>query len=269
MAESGDNNIIAPVQVQQQVQQQINIIDKNAYDVLNVKLEKVKEELAQHNTEFEKFCSQPTMVKIKKYITFDGNHCKKITPHEYNLIEDTYKSKLSPLNPKIIGFNKHIENVKKMLVDVTHEITKLANLRDKEPNLDVKVVRDYEKQIAKIEEEKAKLILSIEKPEILKDYPYYQIYDNDACIISKEYNRYVNKVNPLKKLIALLETEIAKELWRDRYMTYAKENNLEVDEENIFRVCNKHWYDGNINAKNIDITLLDTSIGIIHCAVKV
>ena len=268
MVENSDNSIIASVQLQQHVQPNVIITDKNAYDVLNAKLEKVKDEIAQHNTEFEKFCSQPTMVKIKKYITFDGNHCKVITPNEFNLIKDTYESKLSPLNPKIVGFNKHIENVKKMLVDVTHEITKLANLRDKEPNLDVKAVRDYEKQIAKIEEEKANLILSIDKPEILKDYPYYQIYDNDAYIISKEYNRYVNKVNPLKKLIALLETEIAKELWRDRYMNYAKENNLEVDEENIFRVCNKHWYDGNINAKNIDVKMLDTSIGIIHCAVK-
>jgi hypothetical protein len=248
-------------------EKQVTIIDKDAYDALNTKLIKVKDELEQHNKEYEDFCSPPDMVRIIKYSKFVGNHCQIIPQHEYELIYQIYNGNLSPLYPQIIGLNAHIENIKKSIVDVTCEITKLAELRDKQPNFDVAVIRDYKMKIATLELEKETLINSIEKPEILIDFPNYSKYKNDGIIISKEYNRYVNKINPLKKLIILLETEIEKELWRYRYITYSHENGLEVDEENIFRVCNKHWYEKNIDlavARNITKENIVTNIGLIH-----
>jgi hypothetical protein len=65
----------------------------------------------------------------------------------------------------------------------------------------------------------------------------------------------------------VIETEINKELWRDRYNTYSHEHSLEVDEENIFRFCNNHWYEKNIDlaaAKNITKENSKTNIGVIH-----
>jgi hypothetical protein len=154
-----------------------------------------------------------------------------------------------------------------LILNVKHEITKLAELRDKQPNFDVAIIRNYKMKIVKLEEEKKSIIQSVEKPDILKDYPTYTKYEYDGKIISSEYNRHVNKVNPIKKLIVLLEKEIQKELWYDRYISYAKENELEVDEENIFRVCNQHWFEKNnslATAKNITTENLETNIGVIH-----
>ena len=248
-------------------EKQVTIIDKDAYNALNTKLKKVKDELEQHNKAYEDFCSSPDMVRIIKHIKFVGNHCQMISRCEYDLIYQIYNGKLSPVYPKIIGLNAHIENINKYIVDVTCEITKLAELRDKQPNFDVAVIRDYKMKIATLELEKENLINSIEKPEILNDFPNYSKYENDGLIISKEYNRYVNKINPLKKLIILLETEIEKELWRYRYITYSHENGLEVDEENIFRVCNKHWYEKNIDlatARNITKENIEKNIGLIY-----
>ena len=246
---------------------QVTITDKDAYEVLISKLKKSNDELETHNKEYEYFCAQPDMVRIIKYVKFVGNHCQLIPYSAFQHFELSYYNNLSALNPTIVGINKHIENINKLILDVKHEITKLAELRDKQPNFDVKVIRDYELKIKQLEDEKKNLINSIEKPVILKDYPTYTNYEYDGKIISKEYNRHVNKVNPVKKLIVLLETEIQKELWRDRYIIYSNENVLEVDEENIFRVCNNHWFEKNTDlatARNILSQNIESNIGVIH-----
>jgi len=243
------------------------ITDKDAYNTLNIKLKKANDELDTYNKEYEYFCAQPDMVRITKYVKFVGNHCQLIPYSAFEQIDLNYYNKLSPLNTTIVGINKHIENLNKLILNVKHEITKLAELRDKQPNFDVAIIRDYELKIKKLEEEKKSIIQSVEKPEILKDYPTYIKYEYDGKIISREYNCHVNKVNPIKKLIVLLENEIQKELWNDRYNTYSHEHSLEVDEENIFRVCNNHWYEKNIDlaaAKNITKENIETNIGVIH-----
>jgi len=154
-------------------EQQVKITDKDAYEVLIVKLKKANDELEQHNKEYEDFCAQPDMVRIIKYVKFVGNHCQILSNSEFDLIVQTYKGKLSPLNTTIVGINKHIENINKLILDVKNEITKLAELRDKQPNFDVAIIRNYKMKIVKLETEKETLINSIEKPEIMKDYILY------------------------------------------------------------------------------------------------
>lgn len=176
------------------------------------KLKKSKQNLEDSKKAYEVFCSRPDIVKILKHIKCIGNHCQILTFEAFDQVRKNYEVKLSPHNAEIRGINCQIDNITKKRLEVISEIDKLAKLRDKLPNYDVKVIRDLDMKIKNLEKDKENIIMSVEKPELLKDYYSYMYYESDAKIIEREYNRYVNAVNPIKKHIALLENEIEKEL---------------------------------------------------------
>jgi hypothetical protein len=87
------------------------------------------------------------------------------------------------------------------------------------------------------------IISTIEKPDVLIMYSTYKLYQTAV----ETYLSITNQIFILKKDINKLQSsmkeykdEITLELWRGRYQNYAKKYELNVDSENLFRVCNMH-----------------------------
>ena len=149
-----------------------------------------------------------------------------------------YKSALKKLNDDLMVVNKQIAAKKT-------EITKKLVVRGK-PNPEdwnqYQVIRDLESEWLRIKNHhQIPPLPSKNDIEFFNRYPSYQTY------ISAAKTDFVSKTNPIRselkcctEMLKRVEVALLEDTWRPKYLIYAWKNDLDCDDENIFRVCNMH-----------------------------
>ncbi len=123
---------------------------------------------------------------------------------------------------------------------IRNDIKKSSELLNIAPNYDIPIINELNDKIKKLQSEIPKCVIPYPQVEEFVNFYKYNALLTHYKIIKCDID--AHRIILEKKLKKIKEI-VAKEEWTIRYKKYAEENNLEVNDDNIFAVCNKHKMD--------------------------
>lgn len=239
----------------------LNLADPESYYALQKGITILQQKREKLQIERDNYLNQPEIARIHQYIqmhtrnkytSLDGQI--KNLKNAYLIATKQLAVKIQKDNPTISMYYNKLTSLRNELQTIKADIAYKSSLRGKQPNYNVEIVTDYEEHIVRLKSQIKKIKQSVQKDQILIDYPTMSVLQNELDNYSDKIANF-NKIDgKYYKQLKELNIELTKEIWRSRYISYAETNSLNVDEENIFRVCNTYWIEQNMQSENIDCT---------------
>lgn len=156
----------------------------------------------------------------------------------FETTDQAYKSSVKKLNDDLMVVNRQIAAKKE-------EITKKLAVRGKpipENWSQYQVIRDLESEWLRIKTEHQMAPMPSQADiEFFNKYPGFMIYYRAAWdVFSAQNDPIENKIKCCDEMLKRVEVALLEDTWRPKYLIYAWKNDLDCDDENIFRVCNRH-----------------------------
>lgn len=172
-----------------------------------------------------------------------------MSKEKFNAMERAYRDADTAYELALKQLNAEIKTIRNAINAKKAEIGKTLTIRGKPlPSSDdkwcsqYKVIRDLEATITETKNRH-----QIPPPPSQKDREFfekYRLYDYYEAVVRRFCG---SQILPIEKQLkscqaklAELNKAIEEETWRRKYLIYALRNGLECDDENLFRVCNKH-----------------------------
>lgn len=238
----------------------LDLADPEAYYALQKGITNLQQKREKLQLERDNFVKDPKIARIYKYVQMYSKKLNttvnaQISPYIYNGYNDAckkFEAQMGKITPKISSNSYNISKLQKELQNIKDNIAYKSRLRGKQPNYNVSIVTEIEEHISLWNDDINKIKQSVQKDSILIDYPTLEDLKTDMVIYFNKINNF-NKIDgKYYKQLKELNIELTKEIWRSRYITYAEKHSLNVDEENIFRVCNTYWIEQNMQTETID-----------------
>jgi hypothetical protein len=213
------------------------------YQNLNCKLTEllVKQEAIPHPSSKVKY------EQLMRFIIYDekNNNYLPFTYSDYRIMRFSYDMEMVKHNQNLQEYTSQIASLSKYVVEEKARITKIAELRGNTPTFPPNVI-NAESNIKQLEKNiKICTQKCPEKPEILVCFPTYSAYEIIWNKFSKSLQVYERAKAVLQPDIDLIRELMLMEIWRKPYSRYAREHNIDVDEnsDELFIECNSDHFD--------------------------
>jgi len=222
-----------------------------SYNDLEISLNEINKKIAglKSNIDYKNFnsivhCQMYNLI-MTEYIS--GKKPKNVINEDRLLelwknINNNYNRTINH-NPQINTYRNQILENNNIIARLKQDIERVSKMRNKTPNFNVKIINDWEVCNVQLQNNINSIISTIEKPDVLIMYSTDELYETAAetyLSITKQLSRLKKDIKKLQSSMKEYKDEITLELWRGRYQNYAKKYQLNVDSENLFRVCNMH-----------------------------
>jgi hypothetical protein len=159
----------------------------------------------------------------------------------YDSAKNAYKVAIKKSNNELMPTHKNIDD-KKLEISEKLLIRGKALPRNDDEWRQYQVIRDMMSDLDDIKNRN-----QIPSPPSQKDnefferYFNYYIYEASAEAWFKTRSEPINnQMSQFRAELVPIQQALEEEIWRPKYLTYAYENDLQCDDENIYRVCNQH-----------------------------
>ncbi len=180
---------------------------------------------------------------------------EKLDERETN-VKERFANVIFPLNEKEfdecklknqvtrLEYKEYYDKEYKTILKLTEESNKIRNnikkssqLLNIPPDYNIPILKELEEKIKKLHQEIPKCVIPFPQVEEFVNFYKYNALLTHYKIIKCDID--AHRIILEKKLKKIKEI-VAKEEWTLRYKKYATDNNLDVNDDNIFSVCNKH-----------------------------